>query len=79
MNGSGSVTPTMIKAGQDIVENLTDAGIAYSMKGLGGGCVFDLWGYPEESRGLIDAWVKDKITSVEAIYIVMREQALKEL
>jgi hypothetical protein len=55
---------------------LYDAGIRKSLGGLGGCQEFDLNDFPAEFHDLIQAYLKEELSSVEAVFIAMhRAQA----
>ena len=70
------VTDTMRQAGEDIAEHFI---VASARKALGasriGGCTpFDINEFPAKYRKLIELYVNDELSSVEAIYIAMRQE-----
>ncbi len=72
------INENVVNAGKDIANCLISARCSYSMAGLGGCEKFDINKYPIRYHSLILDYVLGKIESVEAIYVVMREEEQKE-
>jgi hypothetical protein len=60
-------TERQVKAGKDISNLLYDAHLTYALDND----KFDVEEYPDQYRDLILAYVREEISSVEAIYIAM--------
>jgi hypothetical protein len=68
------ITEAMTQAGEDIASAMMDAHISYNMKGLGGCRTWKEWleAHAEiPNLDLIEAYLKEEITSVDAIYLAM--------
>lgn len=66
----------VVEAGERIASDLWDVAIAKSMNGLGGCRAKNIQDY--EDSDLIQAYLDEEISSVEAIYVAMRRVAEKE-
>ena len=74
------VTKEMIKAGNQMASDLTDATIIKNFDGIGGGLSFVQWKDKEiKNRDLILKHLNNEIDSVTAIYAAMRREVRHEV